>query len=638
MVAAVTGFVDGYFKGRDWRDSKEDRKLDRARQEKLDKIIEGRYGLAQNADARASATHGAQMSEYEYAKAKRADEDAREADEREFWRKLSGDFGATPSAPQSGAGTDYPIGVVEGEQPVQSDRPGATAAPATPRLSLGALAPSAGGTPAPQDPQRVAMPEVPPQAANESREDFWSRADAAKAETDRLLNETAPAGVTAGGAGGDVAGGHENEVLQQPAFEANSGMLQDPIPTAASERRQQHRIFREQRANQPPQPKTDAIPEVDGSSSAFGQDFQSVKRDQAIRSGLNRIQTRMGTGGSSPIGRAYGAVKDYFGATPEEGEENSTQRVAEKEAHQWYQSKEAYEYFSQRPEQLEQAAQDPVAFYRQTKDGGTGTETVPAPAAEAEETAATAPAPKADAVAGADAAKQVALTFGALKPGQTASPKQMERGSQAYVDRYYETVAPKVVQFYMSQGEPEKAQAYMELIESRQGKLAMKDIGKATFSVVSGDYDGGAEHMLSAFKRYGYADPSMEVDFDETGIVKDESGNAIGGKVVFVDKKTGNRFEKTFATPDEFIEYGHLMTSPATVAELLLKQKPEPKGAITQQDVMKGAVEIMKTDVSGQMTMEQAIQQYISGLGALGVSVGGGQGAQSEPPLYRMGQ
>ena len=42
---AVSGFVDGFFKGRDWRDGKEDRKLDRERQKKLDEMGAERHDI-----------------------------------------------------------------------------------------------------------------------------------------------------------------------------------------------------------------------------------------------------------------------------------------------------------------------------------------------------------------------------------------------------------------------------------------------------------------------------------------------------------------------------------------------------------------------------------------------------------------
>jgi hypothetical protein len=245
------------------------------------------------------------------------------------------------------------------------------------------------------------------------------------------------------------------------------------------------------------------------------------------------------------------------------------------------------------------------------------------------------PAVQADAEQGVAIARDVALSYG-LRPGEDVTAAQTDRGSQAYVDRYYETVVPQAIEFYIGRGEMDKAQAYIELVESREGKAALRDIGRSTFSMMTGDVDAAAEHALSAFKQYGYVDPNMEVDLEATGLFNDADGNPGGARIVLLNKDTGERTEQTFATADEYLKYVHMMVSPATVAEMLFDNQPEQRGAITQQDVMKGASDIMSADLSGQTTMEQAIQQYMQGVQSLGTLSGGG-GAQQEAPLFRLG-
>lgn len=576
---AVSGFVDGFFKGRDWRDQKEDRKKDRARQERLDKIVSERHDIYKTDHAQQSKirANNDRRAEGVYSRETREDDYRvnRRQEEQDFFKGVAADLkgvaaemGAAPDAPAMR--DQYPVGETPGQpQPA----PVGTPVPPQPKLGYG-VAP---------DPRGDVM-------AGQGQDDT-------------------------------VAGGLSLSPVR------GEDQLNDTRDGSFGVR------------------------DVDPKSSAFRQDVDSVQRDREIMSGLSRITTKMATEGANPLARGFGAVKGYF-SPADDAAEAKAQREAAAEAQKFYQSDQAKAYFSANPQDLELAAQDPVGFFQQgmsegAPDGqgqpasvpGSATDTVEGPAKAAEVTAAQPvqqEAAKISAEAALDTAHDAQVSLG-LPPGQNMTSKQMDRGSQAYVDRYYETVAPKMVEFYIGRGEVEKAQAYIELIESKTGKDALKDIGKATFSVTTGDYDGAANHMLDAFKRYGYVDPTMDVDEEATGIIKDKNGKPSGGKVVFVDRENGNRFEKTFATPDEFIQYGHLMTSPATVAELLLKRKPDPKGAITQQDVMKGATEIMKADISGQMTMQQAIQQYMQGLGQLGVSMGGG-GPQQEAPLYRIGQ
>ena len=450
-------------------------------------------------------------------------------------RGVAGEMGATPT-PRTGQPdpSQYPIGVEPGQA---APAPRGTPIPQQPRLGYGAIAPDV-AAPVPQ--------------------------------------------------GGEmVQGGGQNDRLA-------GGLNIQPSPNGGPEGDQ---------LNDPPR-QTPNIREVDPGSSGFRQDIDGTQRNREIITGLSRISGKLATGGANPVGRVFGAVRDYVSEDGATAADNAASRSAAAEAQKWYQSGDAVEYFSANPDQLEAAAQDPVGFYA-AKDGtvspelrssvaqslsGRPGDKVPEGAKEVERTASQ-PVQQEEAAAGIKTAERVALSFG-LKPGENATKKQMDRGSQAYVDRYYEEVAPKMVQFYIGRGEMDKAQAYVDLIEGRQGKTALRSIGRATFSVVNGDYDGAAEHMLEAFKAYDYVDDAMEVDLDATGIMKDEGGNPVGGKVVFVDKKSGDRFEKTFATPDEFIQYGHLMTSPSTVAELLMKQKPEAKGAISQKDIVDAAIEI----------------------------------------------
>lgn len=582
---AVSGFVDGFFKGRDWRDKQEDRKHDRARQERLDKLDLERHELdmSRYADAnrRANEAHGVRMDESAHSKSERERAIRRRDEEEAFLRTMADGLGATRPGQDTAATDDrFPIGVDADTAPAAAPTQPRAPVPVQPRLGFGAT--------------RAAPPP----------------------QNDMMAG---------GGEDDAMAGG----LMLRPA--GVEDRLEDTPPDT----------------NVAPGGQASfTITEVDPNASAYRQDRQALERKRDISRALNTIgldlvQNR----DASPVSRGLGAVTDYFTLNKTKGAENSQSRSAASQAHDWYSSRDAQEFFETNPNLLAEAAKDPVAFF-QSKDG-----TVPEELRDSVSSALSgngggrdaaaartpgASVPEREAAASIDTAERVALSFG-LKPGENFTTKQVERGSKAYVDRYYDTIVPQMIEFYTARGELDKAQAYIELVESREGKAALKGIGKATFKVVNGDYDGAANEMLGAFKAYGIADPSMEVDEDATGIVRDERGQPIGGKVVFVDPKTGNKFEKTFATPDEFIEYGHLMVNPATVAEMLAAKRTPPKGAMSQKDIVDAATEIVKADVSGQTTFDQALGQVMQSLGSLGVSTGANP-QQVDPPLYRPGQ
>ncbi|MBO9430630.1 hypothetical protein [Sulfitobacter sp. R18_1] len=472
MVSIVSGFVDGYFKGRDWRDEKEDRELDRARQERLDALKEEKHGaqmaeyeqlsgLRDSREARAAAAHSNQMDEYEYEAAKRAEKDAREAQEREFLRgqaerlEQARELGAVPANPataQGGRAVDprvgprsYPLGVVErGADVSPSQRHPSVSA--RPELSLGALAPSV----APQPTEHGNT--VPVTVPGESDADFATRVAAARERTNQVLRNTAPGSARSGGS---IA-----------------------VPQTAQQ----------------------------------------------------------------PTGSTDGSPLTSMGAIPEE----PLQPLAGGEG----------------------------------EDNLEGDTAIGAATIEAQQTLEL--AHKSGAVLG-------------LPAGQNYTPKQMKRAESEYVDHYRE-ISNNAVKFYMERGEPEKAMAYMEFVDSQIGREVILDNARAAAAYHLGDFDGVIKHSLSAAKRAGTMDPSLTVDEEATRFITDAQGNPIGGIAVYSDGD-GNVFEKRFDDVDEIMRELTLLTSPSMAVEKMVAGKPAP---LSTQGKVARDVE------AGHLTEEQA--------------------------------
>lgn len=603
---AVSGFVDGFFKGRDWRDSKEDRKLNRERQGRLDKITDEQ--------------HGANMRVYDRDEAKYQKQLARDKEADAFFKSLN--LGAYDEA----AVEQAPIEVPPNTATDPSMRPASTTTSTTSQ---------------PQQPSRGVHPSemMPAQ-----------------------VQQPAQAGGVTGGGG--ASGGWGQQPAMQPAQGEGLGVRPMPRPEqqpmvpaqmpvqaggGASGAWGAAPVDAAPAAVAPTVPQP--IREVDPASSGLSQDIQTALRSGDIGAAVQKIGDSLALGkdggaASSPVARGWGAVRDYVVETPEVAAKNSADRNKRAGAASWYRSSEAKDFFSQNPGAVTEAANDPVGFVERLATQQTGqqpapqgaapaapapTDRVPAPVAAVEEAAASTPVPQAVAQESVKVAAETAQELG-LKPGQNLTKKQVDSASQAYVDRYYDTIVPKMIDFYIKRGDMQSAQSYVEIVESRQGKSAMRDVGRATFSVVNGDYDSAADSMIKAFKTLGYVDDAMEVDYDQTGIVKDEAGNAVGGKVVFTDKKTGNTFEKTFASPEEFIQYGHLMTSPEAVMEMLKKPPAEEKGAITKKDVLDAATKLVESTPG--LSLTDARKQVVEGVGGAGGLGGLGQSAQGSD-LYR---
>jgi len=616
---AVSGFVDGFFKGRDWRDAKEDRKLDRERQKRLDELKLREFGLREQDFAMRKRAADLQYSEAER-------EIARRAEEQAFFEQMAasapgagGGMGVLPA----GGGIDtsaYPVGVPQGQpmsSPVAPAAPARPAAPAAPRLGFGVT------TTAPS-------PAMPPQANNLPPEGL-------------PITNVQPVQGTLPQPPAPPVPGIPPLLAQNPDGTISAARP----PRSAEEKAALVEAAKTGKLTASP-PAVPAVPpgglgvnvnapqEVDQSRSGFVQDVQQFNRKGAISSGAGDIATALTTGrdgGPAASGAAqfFAGIGDYFTKTPEGAKLSAARRDERAKAAEWYRSPAAREIFSANPDMMQAAAADPEGFYRQAAKASTPPTKAQESVAAAETAATASPA----AVAGAETTKQVAqqvnLSFG-LKPGETLTPKQVKSAADATVDWYYENALPKMVEFYVGRGEMEKARALVDLTESRQGKLALQDRSAGLFKIINGDIDGGFDLMLSSFKRYGYVDESYQLDEDETGIVRDAEGGFAGLRMVFKDSKTGDTMEQVFGSLDEAISYGMQMTDPNTMIEMLAAQKAASKEqGLTVKEEVDAALKFMELHNSTlgntPITLEQAKEsvrtaQSRPALGSLGASTG----------------
>lgn len=180
------------------------------------------------------------------------------------------------------------------------------------------------------------------------------------------------------------------------------------------------------------------------------------------------------------------------------------------------------------------------------------------------------------------AEERTALSFG-LRPGERFTEAQAERGAQAYSDHFNENAVPKLMDFYTRTGQMEKAIHMQEFMNTRQAQIGTKQVGKAMFLMSIGDVDGAANAFIRSREAFGDLDGNIDVDEDATGPIRDQNGAIVGSRIVYVDANTGNKFEQTFNSVDEFAAYAHELTNPAAVAEREFERKNK------QRRIVKGA-------------------------------------------------
>lgn len=180
---------------------------------------------------------------------------------------------------------------------------------------------------------------------------------------------------------------------------------------------------------------------------------------------------------------------------------------------------------------------------------------------------AAATAPKGRGVVGKD---------GAIK----ATEGQREKAAKSFMDHYAETAVPKLVEYYASKGDLEKAQAFEDWAKSREAKSQMASWSKAVHAAAIGDDDGFLDHLADTYNSY---DDGYEVVRKGSGFNRDEQGNITGATVQFRNTKTGEVFTQEYADQSDIIELGIYALSPEQVFEQLYGQLAQAAEVAAEQ-------------------------------------------------------
>ena len=193
-----------------------------------------------------------------------------------------------------------------------------------------------------------------------------------------------------------------------------------------------------------------------------------------------------------------------------------------------------------------------------------------------------------------------------VKPGQaTIKPQQYERGSKAFIDHYMEVGAPKILEAYISRGDFAKAEAFQQFMQANETRAGMKDWAMAAAAATLGDIDKFGTHIISAYNRMGYFPDGTELVESESGFTKGKDGQVNGAKLTFKDVNTGNTFEQVFNGPDDLVKTGITLLAPENAFEFYWKEQQaaaeNAKGAFTAADKAAGEAQKMAIDIAKQI-------------------------------------
>lgn len=144
-----------------------------------------------------------------------------------------------------------------------------------------------------------------------------------------------------------------------------------------------------------------------------------------------------------------------------------------------------------------------------------------------------------------------------------AARGEAEKGVGSVMDYFMQDAAPKIAETYMSQGDPEKAQAWQTFIQDRNTQKGMEHWAGAMRAAQMGDMDGFATKLSEAYNSPGYMDDGVSV-----------KGHQIGedGSIALTFERDGEEFTQTFEGSDDLVQAGIGLLSPQAAFETSLAQ------------------------------------------------------------------
>jgi hypothetical protein len=219
------------------------------------------------------------------------------------------------------------------------------------------------------------------------------------------------------------------------------------------------------------------------------------------------------------------------------------------------------------------AASDPATA---TAPGGD-----PAAAPSVQIAAATTPPVKG---AGSDTPR-LRFSFGVNNP-VTVTPENADKSVKSFMANYLDKGVPKMVQFYLQHGQPEKAKAFADWAADADTQASIEEWSRGVHAAAVGDTDGMLDSMTRYYNRM---DPNVEVIRSESGMIKDEKGNIVGMDVTFRNRRTGEKFTKTFHGSEDMVRNGIMALAPEKMFELMYQQDQTVQRALLEAQQKGGA-------------------------------------------------
>lgn len=184
--------------------------------------------------------------------------------------------------------------------------------------------------------------------------------------------------------------------------------------------------------------------------------------------------------------------------------------------------------------------------------------------------------------------------------------KLFEQRHGSFTDNYYTNIAPKVMESYIQNGQPEKAEMFRKYLDADQGRKAVEIGGRIMQSYLLGDIDGVNKHLNQLVRGGKY----MVTDgYDVKGeLLKDEGGKSVGLRVVSKNKATGEVFNRDY-TGDQLAEGVAGIANPTVLFEHGLQSAAAARtqAAEERKKSLDTGLDMMKEDAKADAALRSKI-------------------------------
>lgn len=168
--------------------------------------------------------------------------------------------------------------------------------------------------------------------------------------------------------------------------------------------------------------------------------------------------------------------------------------------------------------------------------------------------------------------------------------RRADNVANSYLEDYAIHGAPYVAEQLARMGKLDEANDYQVWIESEDTKRGMRDYGRAAYFASQGDMENFGKSVLDLYNNQEYIADGLTLDKEQSQFEKDDGGNVVGAEVVFRDDD-GNLFVQRWETMDEMILDALNLLAPEKAYEMRMMQLE--KAATIRTDAAKREADIV---------------------------------------------